>query len=499
MSSIRVTYSGLIAFVIALVGVVTGTIFVIMVTRKLSPEEFGLWTLIGSIVGYVTIVEPIVTYWTTRQIARGEKVGKTALSTSGFLSIGGVLAYFGIAIFISYTLGTDLFILFLASLLIPTTFVSNILNSICMGHKPQAVSYGLLSFEISKIPLGVFFVVLIPLGIVGALIATIGASVIKIIVLLWSCADSQLVGKIDRKVIKFWFSMSWLTIYQSAYGLIYKFDVLIFSLLTTSLSGLAYWGVAAAVSNLIVHSRSISQGLYPKIIATGKKEYAVENLKRTLYFGIPLLGLTIVLAKPILYVLNPIYVEGFLIAIIISFRSFVNIIFGFFLSLLEAKETIDSNKQATFKQYIKSNLFLTPTIMISLSGIYVITLLLFLVFRPIDMSDIQIVTSWSLILLGVTIAFMIMVLVLVKKRYDLNLPYSHMIKYSLVTAFVSGFIFYFSENFLTYSESVYDFIPQIIPIVLVGGVIYFGITYLIDDSSKILFKSIIKEIRGKLT
>jgi len=73
-----------------------------------------------------------------------------------------------------------------------------------------------------------------------------------------------------------------------------------------------------------------------------------------------------------------------------------------------------------------------------------------------------------------------------------------MIKYSLVTAFVSGFIFYLSENFLTYTESVYDFIPQIIPIVLVGSVIYFGITYFIDNSTKLLFKSIMNELKEKM-
>ena len=39
MSSIRVTYSGLIAFGVSLIGVITGTIFVIMVTRKLTPDE----------------------------------------------------------------------------------------------------------------------------------------------------------------------------------------------------------------------------------------------------------------------------------------------------------------------------------------------------------------------------------------------------------------------------------------------------------------------------
>ena len=133
MNNIRVTYSGLISFAVALLSVITGTIFVIMVTRKLTPDELGLWTLIGSIVGYVTIIDPIVTYWTTRQIARGEQVGKTALATNGLFSGGAFAIYIGASVFVSYSLGADLWLLILASALVPLTFFTNtsLLSSIC--------------------------------------------------------------------------------------------------------------------------------------------------------------------------------------------------------------------------------------------------------------------------------------------------------------------------------------------------------------------------------
>ena len=79
MSNIRVTYTGLIALVTSLVGVFTGTVFVIIVTRRLTPDDFGLWTLIGTVISYVLVVEPIISYWTTRQISRGEKTFETEL------------------------------------------------------------------------------------------------------------------------------------------------------------------------------------------------------------------------------------------------------------------------------------------------------------------------------------------------------------------------------------------------------------------------------------
>jgi len=50
MSGIRVTYSGLVSFGINLISVVTGLVFTLIVTRKLSVEEFGTWGLINGII-----------------------------------------------------------------------------------------------------------------------------------------------------------------------------------------------------------------------------------------------------------------------------------------------------------------------------------------------------------------------------------------------------------------------------------------------------------------
>lgn len=498
MSSIRVTYSGLIAFGVALISVITGTIFVIMVTRKLTPDELGLWTLIGSIVGYVAIIDPIVTYWTTRQIARGERVGKTALATNALFSIGGFGIYSIIALYVSYSLGTDFWILFLASALVPLTFFSNTLNSICLGFRPQAVSYGMIAFESSKIPLGIIFVVLIPLGIIGALIATIGASIANVVLLIY-LSKEQIVGVIKKNVIKFWLKMSWLSIYGSSYGLIWKFDVLVFSLLTTSLVGLAYWGIAAAVTNIVAYTGKISDALYPKLIATGKNEIAVENLKRSLYFAIPILAANIIFVKPILNIMNPIYIDGVYIVIIISIRAFVNIFMGFFFTILEGKESIDENKNATFKQYIHSNLFLKPTLMIALSIAYVASLVVFLVFfKTPEMNDIFLVTIWALILLGMTTIFMIIGMILVRKQYKITFVYTPILKYSGAAILASIIVYYVSEKVFVYTESIFDFLPQVIPVLLLGGGIYFGITYLIDKSTKVLFHSILNELRKKI-
>jgi len=495
LSDIRVTYSGLIAFAVNLVGIITGMLFVIIVTRRLSPEEFGLWTLIGSMVYYVFIIEPVISYWNTRQIARGEQVGKTALAAGSLFSIGGFTIYSVMAIIVSSTLGASFHVLMLASALIPLNMLNSILGSIFLGYKPQVVSYGIITFESSKFPLGLIFVYFAQLGIVGALLATIGAMSFRTILLL-ILARKMIIGTIKLQVIKFWLRMSWLVAYQQFNGIIFRLDVMLISFVTLSFTGLALWGAAQTIGYLVIHSGQISQALYPKLLAKGKKEFAIENLKRTMFFAIPLLAASIVFAKPGLTILNPLYAEAVYPVYFIAFGVFVNTLRAVFFKILSGFETVDETKDTSFRKYIKSKLFLLPTLDYIYTVTYIALLAFFLFFiKTPDMSDVFIVTVWSFIMFAVSVPLTTYTIILAKKQHQVTLPFKAITKYSLVATFTGIIIFFLSQITLTYPESIFEFLPEIIPLALLAGGIYFGLTYLIDDSTRKLYKSILKELK----
>lgn len=497
MSNIRVTYSGLLAFVVGLSGIITGLIFTIIVTRELTPNDLGLWTLIGSLVSYVVIIEPIISYWTTRQIARGEQVAKTSMATSGLFSLVAIVAYGSIAVYISSSLDVDFFPIILAVFLVPLMFLTNTLNSIALSHKPQAISYGMIVFEISKLPLGFLLVYSAQLGIIGAVIATIIASLSKTIFLIIVLRET-FVEFIKINIIKYWVRLSWLPIYANASGFVYTLDVLIFSLLTNSLAGLAFWAVGSAVSNIVSHSGKISQALYPKILATRKKEIVEENLKKLLFFAIPSFAACIVFAKPALHVLNPLYIEGIFIVYFLSIRAFMYIIRNVAHNILASYENVDIDKEASFKKVVKSKLFFLPTLNYLLTGSYIGILTLFLILtQSTNMDDVDLVTYWSLILVGVTAPFMIYALFLIRKNHQINLPYVFILKFGGITVVASLITNYVLENYLVYNESIFDFLPHLIPIILLSGVIYFGLSYVLDKSTREFFKSIFSELKYK--
>ena len=111
------------------------------------------------------------------------------------------------------------------------------------------------------------------------------------------------------------------------------------------------------------------------------------------------------------------------------------------------------------------------------------------------MDDIALTTIWAMIALVAIVPFTVYGFFSVQKEYKISLPYKAIIKYSLVTLLASIIVFYLLENTVSYPPSIFEFIPQLIPIMILGALIYFGLTYVIDESTRELFKLIIKEIK----
>jgi len=126
----KVTYSGLIAFIISISSVFTGLIFTLIVTRQLTQIEFGMWSLIGGLTAYVFVIQPIIGYWVTREIARDQESGKTACVTNNIFMTIGVIVYVIIVYVVGSQSDADLNILLFAAILIPVNFLPDTRESL---------------------------------------------------------------------------------------------------------------------------------------------------------------------------------------------------------------------------------------------------------------------------------------------------------------------------------------------------------------------------------
>jgi O-antigen/teichoic acid export membrane protein len=497
MSGVRVTYSGFIAFGIRLISIITGLFFILIVTRQLSPEEFGTWGVINGIMVYAIIIHPVVTYWSTRETARDENSEKTAISMISFLSIIGIVVYLIIAYITGINSDADTNILLFAAILIPLTFINEGLNAIVSGYRPQVRSYGFLIFEITKVPVALILVYFLKLGIEGAILASFVAYIANITLLL-IFARKKLHGKWQKKYVKKWFKLFWVPIYRKIPGLISMSDVVIFSIVTGSVIGVAYYTAARTIGFLVFHSRSIGMGVYPKLLQGGHEKILRDNLMIFFYVSFPIITLSITFAKPALFALNPIYQVAVPVVILLALRQFITSLNMLLFSGLQGIEKVDVDDGSTINDYLKSKLVLFPTFQMIRHGVYIGSLVIILIIIGTNSDNqIELVTYWALIGLIVEIPLFLYIIRLVKKSFTLEMNYLRILKYAISSLTVFGIIYFIMEEFLIYSENIVEFLPNLMIFALLGGFGYLGITYFIDNNTRVLVKSVLKEIKGK--
>ena len=479
---------------VGLISVITGLVFTLIVTRRLVPEEFGTWSLIGTMISYFLISEAILDFWTIRQVARGENVGRTSLVSSLFFSFGAIPFYLLLAYVISGESNANLDLLIFGSILIPVFFVSRVLTEINTAHKPQKTSYSLLVFEVFKIPTALALVYFLDLGVIGVIISIMIAYLIKIGVQIYF-AKPKLKNKFNFSYLKRWIKLSWVALYSAFPRLINSLDVMFYTLITGSVIGIAFYSAAFVISNLVAHSSLISQALFPKLLAKGSHEHINENFSLLMYFAIPLLGLSVIFSKPALFALNPAYIDGTLIVILLSFKTFFLVLDQTLQRILVSIDTVDVEVNPTFRSLLKSNLFHISTVRFIKVGIYLFTFVTTLVLlHTTELDEVFLVTIWALITLIIEIPFFIYMWILTKRYIKFSFPYVSTLKY-LGTTLAFGIVFVFaSEQIIIYHESIFNFLPTVILMFVICVGIYLLITYLIDNKTKKLFKSIINEI-----
>ena len=497
MSSVRVTYSGLIAFVVGILSVFTGLIFTLILTRELSLEEFGIWSLIGSLTGYALIFNPIVYYWTIRDIARGKEIGKTSFLSTSMLSAVAVVVYVIIVTFFQSDAQIDKNVLYLAVILIPAEFVRVILVSINLGYRPHVAEYGVLIFEITKIGLALLLVYFMELGIEGVIIS-ITLSSLASATFLGIITRDKLRGKFNMKSLRHNLKFFWIPTYPNLASILTTSDVVVFTILTGSIGGIAFWAACRAVSRIVHHSLRINKALYPKLLAGGKNQYFGKNLHHVFYFAFPLAGISIIFAEPALFALNPIYREAFPIIFLLVPLFFLRSVTEVFDSSLRGTEKVDIKEDSTFRYYIKSKLFFLPTLRIVQRGGYLASLaLVLLIINVQDKSQIELVIFWAIIALGTEIPYVVYISIIARKEFKPKLEKFAITKYLLSSMVSFGITYIIMEKTLVYHTSIFQFLPELFQYIILGSCIYLGITYVIDSKTRKLFHSIISEVLKK--
>ena len=495
LSQIRATYSSLIIFASGITSLITGALFMIILTRTLSTEEFGTWNLILSLFVYGLILEPAISYWVTRDTARDIRTDKTSFLASGIFSIPGIIIYLTIAYFISIESNADYEILVWAISIIPLMFLNKILLAIGLGSKPHINGFVAIINEVIKVLVVLVLVYYYEKSVIGIILSYFVALTISNAILFYFVSH-KIKNKIKMEYLTKWIKFSWLALYPRISVYIYAADVLVFASLTQSVDGLAFYGAAAVIGSIVGYSALIGSGIYPKLLSGGKKNLINGNVTLLFYFAFPMAALSITFAEEGLLILNPVYEIVSAVVIFITIRIFLDALNMSLYQHIIGIEKVDINPNSTFIDYIKSNLFIAPTFQLINSSTYLIILVIgILILQSYKESEINLILFWSFISIVGFLPYTVYLFIKIKREIKINIEYKIISKYFVICSIVFSIIFFLSNKYLIYNESIINFSIHLTGFIIasIGG--YFLLTYALDSRTREIFNSILNELK----
>ena len=486
------THSGLVNLFTGLARVVAAFVFITLVTRSLSIEEFGQYNLVLSITVYVVTSHWIISYWTTREIARENMSGRTAILSSGIFSSIGTFIFIIMGMSISNSSNLELNTIILAGALVPLQFLHNVLTHISIGWRPQIASYGNLFLELAKIPLAFLFLFIFGMELNGVFLSLILGFLASTSIMLYFNRN-QLRVSFSLTVLKTWLSRFWLPGYPTMIGIIHTLDFLIVAVLASS-EIVGFYVAALAIGSLVSHSKLVIVGVYPKLLGNDRGKYLNENFRLLLYFSILFSTISIVFAKAGLFILNPIYAVVSVGVIFISMRYFLFNLYDNFQSILRATETIDEKQNPTTREFFKSKLFKIPTIQLFQYVSYILILTVSLLWMKFP-STLDLVIFWSILSLLLQIPSTLLICIWIKKEKLIQINFITILKYFIAAVPIYFFIDFLNNTFLDYTTNIFILAPQILLTLTICILSYIAITFLIDSNTRQLLKSIVGELK----
>jgi O-antigen/teichoic acid export membrane protein len=440
-NEIRIQYSGFIIFAAQLLSVVTGLAFTLLLTRNLSPADFGVWSNIFTVVGYFTIASGLLPFWITRFAARKmEGAIKTGFSATIVIALVGMAVYVPFIFPYMQAANTQapiyVAVYLLAALEILNIYLISLLESSLRAVKPQAIGYGLLVEEVTKVTIAL--ALLLALGFSQvlpiAMVSLISAAAIQVLYYIRLLAPS-LKEKVHWKYLRQWLKGSTVNIYTAVGSqlLSFTFILLFFSAVGKEATG----DLQAAITfaNIIGYASFVSYAVYPRLLANSCSEEEVAlSFRTTLMAAFPLATITLTMPTSLLTILNAQYSEAWPILVLYTLDALIILISNFYNSCVLGVERLDEKGNVPLRELIRSKIFKVFTLPYIQAAIALPTAYYLLSQFTSSSSAVQAATYVVAIIIGVQATTFIGLYLTMRKSIRLTVDWRSIGKYLFAAA-----------------------------------------------------------------
>jgi len=490
-AKVRLKFTIIVNFIMRLLSLFAGLLFTISVTRRLSVEEFGIWIMLFKYISYVLPFAAIFTYWLPRTISRGFNTAKSGVFLSILLGLTSSVIY----LFISW--GAYMFfnqpftILLLAAVIVLQEYLYRGLLYIALSHAPQYRGISMFTIRTVQAVSALLLVVLLKLGLYGAVIAAIVGRSCGLLLLF--IVNKEILSKsvLDFSVVKKWIKRSWLPLYSKIVLMLTSLDAIIIRIIAGNETPIAYYGVSTSILGIATTSIYFSPALYARLLAKRDVRDVVEAFWLSYLLLTPMIIGIIIYAEPILAVYNIKYVVIAWVVRVFALAAFFQVFSTLLATVIGGLERRDMVEDVDLRETV---LFKMPTLRLAIVVLYLIVLSLssFLLRE----SELLITLCWSLAYLLRFLLEIVFYNNLLMKEFRVRLPYNTFAKFTFKFLIASIPIIVLSIVYKVEPHvSIWVTLENLLPAILIAGVSYFSILYLIDHKFRDLVRRSLRYIQ----
>lgn len=334
---------GALYYASKLYSVVVGAVFILLITRNLSQEEFGAWGVISSLLAYA-LTASFVNFWVTRLRAFGDRSATPAgLVLALSFSAVSTLLLLLLAPYASRAFTVPVAALYIALAYVPVQYANGALYASVYAFNPMAAAASEVIFESFKLAAALLLALLGKVTLTSALLAVLVGHIAQFSALLVS-ARSEITASMKLDTLRKILSYSWLSAIGVPISLISSADVLVISHLAGN-DAVSYYVVVMPFVNLIAYSYFLAKGLYQRLLTSADSkapEHTREALRLVLMIGTPAAMGSIILAPNLLYIMNPVYEPAAPVLRVASVTALLGSLSGVLTDALQGVERADA-------------------------------------------------------------------------------------------------------------------------------------------------------------
>ena len=358
-NQIRLRYSGFVVFTTYFLGIITGLIFTLLLTRSMTVSQFGIWTNIFDYTPYFIILSGVLPFWATRFTARSkEGTAKTAVLSQLSIAVASTIIYLPVIFLVSHAIGTSAYMLiyFIAGLYILNSYLVVVFEAVLQATKPQSTGYGFIIQEIVKVTVALIVILVFKQIFLGAILALVLALTVQVLYYSYLLSD-YFKEKINWSFLRQWLKGSPAIAFNAVGALLVSFVFILLFIYGGSESR-AYYQAALSFTTIVGYASSLAVALYPKLLANSCTDEEVGLSFRTvMMLAIPLATITTTMAVSFLTVLNVSYGVAWPVLVALSVDTLVVLMITFYSSCLMGVEAFDTEGQISLRKLVRSKIF----------------------------------------------------------------------------------------------------------------------------------------------